>query len=169
MQYLHKTIDLHGKYIGQWFVIYFCGSKGGRSKWRCICKCGTEKTVLAASLLNKTSKSCGCLTIKLAKISNTKHGLRQSKIYPIWGAMIQRCCNPKNPNYKHYGGRGIKVCNQWKKFENFFNDVGHKPEGKTLERINNNKGYNKRNCKWATWKEQANNKRRPGDLKYITN
>ena len=89
-----------------------------------------------------------------------KHGMRYSSIYGCWANLIQRCSNPKNPKYKYYGARGIKVCARWHFFENFYADMGDKPEGLTLERKNNDGDYEPGNCKWATHKEQANNTRR---------
>lgn len=88
---------------------------------------------------------------------------RTSKEYWVWSAMLQRCTNPKNHAFSHYGGRGILVCRRWLKFANFIADMGPRPSGFTLERRNNNKGYSPRNCKWATWGEQGKN-RRPRSL-----
>lgn len=87
------------------------------------------------------------------------HGMWRTPTYKTWDGMLQRCNNPKKSNYPHYGGRGIKVCEKWLKFENFFQDMGERPEELTLERINNNKGYFKGNCKWTTRTEQSRNQR----------
>lgn len=87
-------------------------------------------------------------------------GLARSPTRYTWAGMIQRCSNPRHGAYKDYGGRGITVCKRWMKFENFVEDMGLRPPGLTLERVNNDKGYKKSNCKWATRKEQANNRRR---------
>ena len=87
------------------------------------------------------------------------HGLSHTKIYNIWGTMVQRCHNPKRPMYKYYGGRGIQVCSRWKKsFLAFYKDMGNPPAGLTLERRNNKKGYSRQNCYWASKSEQQNNK-----------
>lgn len=88
------------------------------------------------------------------------HGMRHTLIYDVWSSMKQRCNNIHNKNYKHYGGRGIKVCKRWNKFEHFYSDMGEKPKNMWIERINNNRGYSKRNCKWSTVSEQAKNTRK---------
>lgn len=87
------------------------------------------------------------------------HNMSKTKTFKTWDCMIQRCTNPKNTNYHKYGGRGISVCEEWKTFSNFLKDMGERPKNKTLDRINNNLGYYKKNCRWATTKEQGMNKR----------
>lgn len=92
-------------------------------------------------------------------MSNYSHGMAKSKVYAVWCGMIKRCFNEKDSNYPIYGARGIKVCDEWLKFENFFNDMGNRPEGMSIDRIDVNGDYNKSNCKWSTRKEQARNTR----------
>ncbi len=100
------------------------------------------------------------------KLFQKTHGLSRSKIYNIWDAMMQRCYNPKNARYKDYGGRGIRVCNRWRRFENFYSDMGQPSEGMTLDRKNNDRGYSPRNCKWSTRLEQQRNNRRNVNITY---
>ena len=121
------------------------------------CFCGKEFDVLLSSLSRKRqpTRSCGCAR----KGMNSTHKMTGTKIYNIWSAMIDRCHNPRYKEYELYGGRGIKVSNSWRKFENFYRDMGDKPGNKSLDRINNNKGYSKNNCRWATLHEQSRNKR----------
>lgn len=92
-------------------------------------------------------------------MSNLRHGYRWTPTYTCWLNMKDRCNNKNNINYRHYGGRRITVCKRWNKFENFLKDMGEKPEGLTLDRIDNNKGYYKDNCRWTNWKQQNNNRR----------
>lgn len=89
-----------------------------------------------------------------------KHGMRNTSTYESWAHLIQRCNNPNNKDYKNYGGKGITICKSWLKFENFFADMGVKPEKLTIDRINNNGNYNPENCKWSTSTEQNHNKRK---------
>lgn len=98
--------------------------------------------------------------------ANYRHGKDGSKVYLAWNAMRERCKNKNNPNYKNYGARGITYDERWELFDNFYEDMGEPAKGYTLERIDNERGYYKENCKWATWKEQANNTRRNRLVKY---
>jgi len=125
-----------------------------RAKWLCECSCGNKVSVDGKNLRTGHTRSCGCLELKL----KTKHGMQKEPIYKIWQSMSRRCDDVNNNQYKDYGGRGITVCDEWLKFENFYNDMGDS-NGLTLDRKNNNKGYYKDNCRWATRKEQQNNKR----------
>lgn len=138
----------------------------------CKCSCGKLKEIVRSSLRSGLTKSCGCLQReKIIKIS-TKHGLATNGISPTyrrWYQMIERCHNPKDMSYSYYGGRGIKVCKRWRNSVlNFLEDMGEKPKNKTLDRIDNNGPYSKKNCRWATYKQQQDNKRPPKNTAYFT-
>ena len=108
----------------------------------------------------KKEKTKICKKCKIEKSLSEIHEMRGTQIHNTWKNMKQRCFNKNGLDYMHYGGRGITVCRRWRKsFLNFFNDMGEKPKGLTLDRVDNNKGYFKGNCKWSTWKEQQNNRR----------
>lgn len=163
-----KLIDLTGKKFGRLTVVSRLENDGRRnSRWHCICDCGTSRTVRGDSLKSGRTLSCGCLNKERASATHRTHGMRGSKTYCVWQHMKGRCYNPKNPRFAYYGGRGITVCGRWKNsFENFYADMGDKPEGLTIERIDNNRGYYPKNCKWATQKEQTRNQRSNRMIKY---
>ncbi len=132
-----------------------------RSFWECKCDCGNFKTVMAQSLTCGATRSCGCLNDETRRL--TKHGAckngKTSPSYKTWDSMVQRCTNPNNRNYHHYGGRGITICEKWLDFAGFLDDMGERPVGKSIERKNNMLGYSKENCVWATQQEQVENRR----------
>ena len=127
--------------------------------WQCQCDCGNKHVARSHSLRNGVSRSCGCLSREVAAQRQFKHGGCGTRLYWAWQHMIGRCDDPQNIGYPYYGARGIKVSRSWHSFSNFRRDMGRRPRGMWLERVNNNGNYCKENCTWATPKDQNRNKR----------
>lgn len=168
--------DLTGRKFGRWTVTRFDKriKDGSRFRyfWHCKCTCGQERDVRIDALFGGESTSCGCFTREQVSKSTSKgmttHGGSRKGEYRIWAAIKGRCGNPKNPAFMYYGGRGITVCQRWKKsFQAFFEDMGPRPSvDHSIERVNNAEGYSKNNCVWANRFRQMNNTRKNRYLEF---
>lgn len=150
-------IDLVGMKFNRLTVVKLYSSEG-HLRWTCVCDCGIYKNVLGYNLKNGAVKSCGCLS---KESHNKKHGLKRTRLYAIWDNMKSRCYRKNNPSYKHYGGRGIRICTEWKTDFQVFYDWAMSNgyhDNLSIERDKVNEDYSPSNCRWATTEEQAQNK-----------
>lgn len=163
----HRTVDITGERFGFLVAVKYAGSDGQKSFWRVRCDCGVEKILVASELRRGKVRSCGCQTSIAIGNANRTHGMSAHPAYWVWRSMRDRCRLPTHQAWTNYGGRGIRVCNRWEQsFENFWADMGPTyRSGLTLERTDNEKGYSKANCVWATYREQSNNTRQTRRIK----
>lgn len=154
-----RVIDLKGQKFGRLLVLEFAGLAENRNAlWNCLCDCGNEKIIKGHLIKRGKTKSCGCLNKEITSKRGRKHKMAGTKFYQVWNTMIMRCHNPNSKSFKCYGAKGITVCDRWRVFQNFYDDMFPTyKEGLSIERKDFTKGYNPENCTWATKLEQANN------------
>lgn len=155
--------DYTGREFGFWKVLGYLGVRKRNQIWRCRCVCGNVKAVHGGSLQQKTSTNCGCKSIEKTIIRNTTHGRSKTSEYKILQQIILRCTSPKVISWRYYGAMGIGVCKRWTDgedgktgFECFYEDMGPRPHGLTIHRVDGSGNYCKENCVWATWITQNN-------------
>lgn len=162
-----QKIDLIGERFGRLAVVAEAPRSGGKVRWECLCDCGSKIVATTSNLRTAHTASCGCMRSEInsrrAIERNTVHGHNkvggETPTHRSWASMLKRCSNGNHKSFKDYGGRGIKVCDQWRNFETFLADMGERPLGRTLDRIDVNGNYDASNCRWATLSEQQKNKR----------
>lgn len=161
-----NSLDIAGLKVNYLTVVRKTDQRiGPMVAWECRCVCG--KTMLAGATVLRSGniKSCGCMTKEILRSARTTHGYSKPEnsgefpTYKTWLSMRRRCEYKKHKSYADYGGRGIKVCDRWQLFENFLADMGRRPDGLTLGRVDNAKGYEPGNCRWETPKQQCRNRR----------
>jgi hypothetical protein len=150
------AIDIVGQRFGRLVVL---GKDSRQGHFRCTCDCGAETSVRSDNLRYGRVVSCGCLGQSARLTHGHTAGRSKSSTYVVWQNMLDRCRNRANPKWEQYGGRGIAVCDRWLSFENFLTDMGERPSGLTLDRVDNDGNYEPTNCRWTTVSEQNFNRR----------
>lgn len=159
----YKLVDIIDQKFNRWSVIGRAHNRGSKAFWLCECECGNKREVSGDALRNNRSLSCGCLQREVAAKEKLDHGFWNHKFYPTWNGMVARCYNGESTSFNNYGGRGIKVCEEWRHDPTVFCewcDNQDIPKGYTLDRINNDGNYEPSNCRFASKKEQQHNTRR---------
>lgn len=156
-----KLIDLTGQRFERLVVVERAENKGRDAAWLCRCDCGKLVTVRGHDLVRGKQKSCGCFNTEKLQHGNPKHGHHGERLYRIWQNMLNRCRNEKLACWPDYGGRGIRVCEEWHEFDTFrtWALANGYADNLTIDRIDNDKGYNPKNCRWITRAEQNRNQR----------
>lgn len=155
-----KRLDLTNSRFGKLTVISKAESMQNKTRWSCICDCGNKAIIRTAELRRGDTKSCGCLqkdSPPRLSHGHNRNGMR-TRTYRIWTGMIARCKYPNRKEYRWYGGKGIKVCDRWMKFENFLNDMGEIPKGMTIDRINSDGNYEPKNCQLLSQSDNSRKK-----------
>lgn len=155
-------IDIAGRRFGQLVALEPAGQKERKFYWLCRCDCGKQVIVQGKKLRTGHTRSCGHLRQDASRQRQTHGQARKGKETPeyyTWKTMLSRCRSPTSNDWEYYGGRGIRVCDRWHTFENFFADMGPRPDGHSIERVNNDGNYEPTNCKWIPKAEQARNQR----------
>jgi hypothetical protein len=167
-----KRVNLQGQKFGRLTVVRYHDSIRGRSRWECACECGRTKIVPAGSLRGGGVRSCGCWLDEVRRAlgrrgrGNYKDGRTGTPTYESYQSMMGRCYIMSAGNYSRYGGRGIRVCERWHSFENFLADMGERPAGMSIDRIDPNGNYEPGNCRWATAWDQQRHKREQTHCKH---
>jgi hypothetical protein len=158
--FMPAFIDLTGQRYGRLVVIKRIPQQKKGRFWLCACDCGNFKEIEGHRFKSGNTKSCGCYRVEVSRERATKHGERESFEYRSWASAKGRCYNPKNSRWKHYGARGIKMCPEWQNnFKAFLAHIGRCPKGRSLDRINTDGNYEPGNVRWATTKQQSQNRR----------
>ena len=151
--------SLIGQRFGRLIVIEGPFVEKKKRKWKSMCDCGNESINQQTVLRRGEAISCGCFRKEVTKELHSVHGGRLLPEYKVWAGLKDRCTNPNSNVYRNYGGRGIRVCDEWSVFENFIADMGSRPSARhSIDRIDNDGNYEPKNCRWATQKDQCRNR-----------